>query len=138
MSNLLQSIFFALIMTLLFSFTKTHFTEQIIEGLEATLAKDEAVQIEVPAGQKANGIVFGGKLFLTNKRLLFIRHGYFQRKSQCSIERENISYIKPTKLYYIADNAIEITDTGGKKYLFNLQSRDEVLEALREEVKLKA
>jgi hypothetical protein len=129
-SNLISSVVFAAIMTFLFILSNKRFINDLQKDVSSALADDERVQIEVPAGHISGIIVYGGRLILTDKRLLFFKPDFFKKTRIWTLERESIDHIKPKKIFLIADNGIEITDNSGKKYSFNMQKRDEVLSRL--------
>lgn len=133
-SNLISSVFFAVIMTFLFSLSNKHFNNNLPKDVNSALADDERVQIEVPAGQKSGIIVYGGRLILTDKKLLFFKPNFFQKTRMWALKKENIDHIKPKKFFLVAHNGIEITDRSGKTYTFNMQKRDEVLSHLQQTI----
>lgn len=133
-SNLISSVVFAAIMTFLFILSNKRFINDLPKDVSSALADDERVQIEVPAGHISGIVVYGGRLILTDKRLLFFKPGFFQKTRIWTLERESIDHIKPKKTFLIADNGIEITDRYGKTYSFNMQKRDEVLGHLQQAI----
>ena len=130
LSDLISSVVFAAIMTFLFILSNKRFINDLQKDVSSALADDERVQIEVPAGHISGIVVYGGRLILTDKRLLFFKPDFFKKRRMWTLERESIDHIKPKKIFLIADNGIEITDNSGKKYSFNMQKRDEVLSRL--------
>lgn len=136
LSNFVQSILFALFMTISLPWSAKFFSKKIEKTIKTTLKKDEEAIVDIPSGQKIGLIVYGGKLLLTDERLLFVRHGFFQKTRMWALQRENIDHIKPKKIFLIADNGIEITDRYGKTYSFNMQKRDEILIALKKQLGL--
>ena len=134
-SNGIQSLFFAAIMSFILPFSFGNLAEKLEKSITYTLDKDEVIQVESPAGQKIKGIVYGGKLILTNKRFLFVRHDFFQKKKIWKLNRDQVQSIKAIKLFKLADNGLEIMDKYDNRYQFNSQNRDEVLAALQAEIK---
>ena len=78
-----------------------------------------------------NRIIFPGKLYLTDQRLIYIGFEYFQFEKIKSIKRKDIVDIQPVKIYNLIDNGIEIQDRNGKNHKFNFDDRYEVLAALQ-------
>ena len=134
LSDLISSMVFAAIMTFLFILSNKRFINDLQKDVSSALADDERVQIEVPAGHISGIVVYGGRLILTDKRLLFFKPDFFKKRRMWTLERESIDHIKPKKIFLIADNGIEITDRYGKTYSFNMQKRDEVLGHLQQAI----
>ena len=102
--------------------------------IKLELNKGEKIEIETRAGRLINRIIFPGKLYLTDQRLIYIGFEYFQFEKIKSIKRKDIVDIQPVKMYNLIDNGIEIQDQSGKKHKFNFDNRDEVLAALQTEM----
>ncbi len=133
--NFVQFILFALFMTISILWSAKFFSQKIEKTIKTTLKKDEEILVDIAAGQKIGFIVYGGKLILTDQRLLFLRHGFFQRKKVWALEVENISHSKPIKLFFIFNNGIEVTSQSGNRYIFNTPKRNQGLNILIENVK---
>ena len=134
-SNGIQSLLSAAFMSFILPLTFKHLAKKLEKSITFTLDEDEVIQVESPAGQKIKGIVYGGKLILTNKRFLFVRHGFFQKKKIWKLNRDQVQHIKPIKLFKLVDNGLEIMDKSDNTYHFNSQKRNEVLAALQAEIK---
>ena len=132
LSILAQSILFALFMSFFLPFNSRFFSKKLDKAISLTLKKGEAIDLETPAGHKKGLIVYGGKLFLTNERVLFVSHGFLQAKKTWEINRHAIKSIKPKKFFFFADNGLEIEDFSNNSYQFNMQNRNEVLSHLRQ------
>ena len=70
-------------------------------------------------------VAVGGKLFLTNKRLIFNPHKYNFQKGETSIDLSEITEISKRKTSRIMDNGLRIVTKDNEKYDLVLNDRDE-------------
>lgn len=76
-------------------------------------------------------VTVGGKLFLTNKRLIFNSHKYNLQKGETSIDLNDITEISKRKTSRIVDNGLRIATKDNSKYDLVLNNRDEWVEQLQ-------
>ncbi len=74
----------------------------------------------------------GGKLFLTDRRLVFLSHNFNIQKGQTSLGREDIGGILRKKALFFFKNRIHILTTAGKKYDLILADRETWIQKLLE------
>jgi len=132
--NIIQSLVFSLVLSLVSIFSWKPSNKKIEKLIKKELGKGEKIEIETRAGRLINRIIFPGKIYLTNQRLIYIGFEYFQFEKIKSIKREDIIDIQPVKMYDLIDNGIQIEDRTGKKHKFNFDNRDQVLAALQMEM----
>ena len=134
LENIIQSLVFGLVLSLVSIYNWRSSGRKIERLIKLELNKGEKIEIETRAGRLINRIIFPGKLYLTDQRLIYIGFEYFQFEKIKSIKRNDIVDIQPVKIYNLIDNGIEIQDRFGKKHKFNFDDRDEVLAALQTEM----
>ena len=76
-------------------------------------------------------VAVGGKLFLTNKRLIFNPHKYNFQKGETSINLSEITEISKRKTSRIVDNGLRVVTKDNAKYDLVLNDRDEWLKQLK-------
>lgn len=70
-------------------------------------------------------VAVGGKLFLTNKRLIFHPHKYNFQKGETSINLGDITEVIKRKTSRIVDNGLRVVTKDNAKYDLVLNDRDE-------------
>ena len=136
LENIIQSLVLGLVLSLISIYSWKPSNKKIEELIKKELGKGEKIEIETQAGRLINRIIFPGKLYLTDQRLIYIGFEYFQFEKIKSIKRKDIVDIQPVKIYNMIDNGIEIQDRFGNKHKFNFDNRDEVLVALQAEMNI--
>ena len=134
LENIIQSLVFGIVLSLVSIYNWRSSGRKLERLIKRELNKGEKIEIETRAGRLINRIIFPGKLYLTNQRLIYIGFELFQFEKIKSIKRKDIVDIQPVKMYNLIDNGIEIQDRNGKNHKFNFDDRDEVLAALRTEM----
>ncbi len=100
--------------------------------IEPELELNEEIEIEGPANLFRGIEGVGGKIFLTNKKLIFKSHKINVQKGQTNIEYSKIQEIVKRKTVKLIDNGIRITTDNGKKYDFVVNERDFWFEKINE------
>lgn len=131
-----QGVFFGLFFglgfpSLFFRFGK-HFAKRAGENIKADLEHGELIEAEGPANLFRGLEAVGGKLFLTNSRLIFKSHRMNIQTGQTSIHYNNIQTMVPGKSMKWLDNRLKIITGTGKPYDFVLHERDRWIEVLEE------
>ena len=137
-SYLFQGIFFGIFMGIGFPYVTqkfgTKFTSKIGKNIKPELAQDENIEIEGPANLFRGMEGVGGKLFLTNKKVVFKSHKINIQKGQTDILYENITEIIKRKTAKIMDNGIRIKTNGGNEFDFVVNEREKWIEKLNEKI----
>jgi len=133
-SSLIGSAVFSMIMGLVFGLFGRPKYRKSDEIISAELDQEENIQIESIAGIKEGYLVFPGKLYLTDQRLLFAKNKFLQDPEIKKVNRDELISVQPEKRYDLIDNGITLEVKSGKKHKFNFDDRDEVLTALRSEL----
>lgn len=81
-------------------------------GTGIDLENDETILFETGANHFKGIEGVGGKLYLTNKRLLFKSHKYNIQNHELSIPLSNIESVGRYRTFGITNNGISITSTG--------------------------
>nr|WP_240894672.1 GRAM domain-containing protein [Fodinibius halophilus] len=95
------------------------------------LSEGEKIIIEQKANLFRNWwIATGGKLFLTNRRLIFSAHKYNFQQKETSIDLSKISSIKKRKTARLVDNGLRINTTENTEFDFVVDDRSEWIDRL--------
>ena len=137
-SYLFQGIFFGIFMGIGFPYVTqkfgTKFTSKIGKNIKPELAQEENIEIEGPANLFRGMEGVGGKLFLTNKKVVFKSHKINIQKGQTDILYENITEIIKRKTAKIIDNGIRIKTNRGNEFDFVVNEREKWIEKLNEKI----
>ena len=138
-SLIFQGIFFGVFMGLGFPYVTekfgTRFTSKIGKNIKPELTQDEDIEIEGPANLFRGMEGVGGKIFLTNKKVIFKSHKINIQKGQIDILYENINEIIKRKTAKIIDNGIRIKTIDGNEFDFVVNEREKWIEKLNEKIK---
>ena len=111
-SYIFQGVFFGLIVGVGFPYMTVKFgtklTSKIGKNIKPDLIENELIEIEGPAILFCGIEGVGGKLFLTNKRLIFKSHKINIQKGQTNIEYRHIQNINKRKTAKLIDNGFRI------------------------------
>lgn len=100
---------------------------------DPVLDSDEQIEMSAPANYfRSKRLADGGKLFLTNKRLVFTAHKYNFKKSQVSINLEDILSAQGIKVSNAIDNGLRITQRDITVYDFVIDNADEWISVLQD------
>lgn len=139
LNNLIfQGIFFGVFMGIGFPYVMEKYgpriTSKMGKNIQPELSTGESVEIEGPANlfREMEGV--GGKLFLTNKNMIFKSHKLNIQTGQTDIPYENILEIVKRKTAKIIDNGIRIKTKDGKEYDFVVNERDYWMEKINEKI----
>lgn len=137
-SYLFQGIFFGIFMGVGFPYIiekfGTNFTSKLGKNIKIELAQNEYIEIEGP-GNLFRGIEgVGGKLFLTNRKVIFKSHKINIRNGQTDIAYENITELIKRKTAKLIDNGIKIKTNDGKEFEFVVNEREKWIEKLNEKL----
>ncbi len=137
-SMIFQSVFFGFFMAIGFPYMSdklaSRFAYKIGKNLKPTLTANEQVEIEIPANLFLGIEGVGGKLFLTNKSVIFNSHKFNVQKGQTRIDYENIADIIKRKTWKLIDNGIRIKTKNGQEFDFVATERDKLFEKINEKI----
>ncbi len=132
----IQAIIFGVLMTLFFIFLFPWVMRKIVGGridnIKPALLEEEKLEEEIFANLFRGIEAVGGKLFFTNKRLIFKSHSLNIQKGQTNISFSEINNLEKRKTMKIVDNGMKITTKDDKEYCFILEDRDLQIEKIKE------
>lgn len=107
-------------------------TLNIIPELES----DEEIEIHGPANMFRGIEGVGGKLFLTNKHMIFKSHKINIQTGQTAIDYNDIKGIETLKTLNLINNRLKINTVDDKSHVFVVNERDLWLKHLQERIDL--
>ena len=138
-SLIFQGIFFAIFFGLGFPYLIEKFggkfASKLGKNIIPELIENEQIENEGPANLFRGIEGVGGKLFLTNKKLIFKSHKLNIQTGQTNIDYSNIMDIVERKTAKIIDNGIRIKTTDGEEFDFVVNDRESWIEKLNEKIK---
>ena len=128
-----QTIFFGAFFGIGFPFLLNRIITQLIAKIKTPeINNPEKIILEGRANLfRGRFIAIGGKLLLTNKRLIFNSHKYNIQNSEISINLDEISEILGKKTYGIINNGLSIKLKNNLKYNFVVNQQSKWLEQLK-------
>lgn len=114
------------------------FSKKMGMKIKPELALNEEIEIEGPANLFRGIEGVGGKIFLTNKKMIFKSHHINVQKGQTDIEYSTIKELVKRKTAKLIDNRIRIIMNNGKEYDFVVNERDLWFEKITERLHKKA
>ena len=137
-SYLFQGIFMGIFMGLGLPYVSekfgTRFASKLGKNITPELTQNEQIEIEGPANLFRGIEGVGGKLFLTNKKIVFKSHKINIQKGQTDIPYENVSEIIKRKTAKLIDNGIRIKTNDGNEFDFVVNEREKWIENLKEKI----
>lgn len=135
-----QSLIYGIGMTLFFIFLFPKLMNKLvgkrIDTIKPTLLADEVLEREIFANLFRGLEGVGGKIFLTNSRLIFKSHSLNIQKGQTNIDYKNIVSVTKRKTMKLIDNGIKVTTKEGKVYCFVVNNRDIELKNILDKLNL--
>ena len=110
------------------------FFNKVGRKIKPYLETDEIIEIEGPANLFRGLEGVGGKLFLTNKKLIFKSHKINFQKGQTDINYQNIKQIVKRKTAKLIDNGIRIITKDDKEFDFVTNERDLWIEKINQRI----
>ena len=137
-SLLFQGIFFGIFFGIGFPYINEKlagkFSNKIGIKIKPELDAEEKIEIEGPSNLFRGMEGVGGKIFLTDKKLVFKSHKINVQKGQTNIEYKNIKEIIRRKTAIIVDNGIRIITNDNKEFDFVVNERDLWFENINERI----
>jgi hypothetical protein len=136
--NIITSIFFGLISGalsgFLFGWIMGLFANSkfVAKATKIDTEADENILFETAANHFKGAEAVGGKLYLTNKRLVFKSHKLNIQNHQLSLNRSDIQKVDRYKTMWMADNGLSVTTINGSVDKFVVEHRDKWLDYLTE------
>ncbi|MBO6606104.1 GRAM domain-containing protein [Psychroserpens sp.] len=130
--GLLFVIIFPLVMKLFGKKLSNSDTLKIIPVLES----DEEIEIHGPANMFRGIEGVGGKLFLTNKNIIFKSHKINIQTGQTAFDYNDIKGIETLKTLNLINNRLRITTVDDNSHVFVVNERDLWLKHLQERIEL--
>ncbi len=138
-SLIFQGIFFGISMGIGFPYVTqkfgTKFTSKIGKNIKPDLTKHENIEVEGPANLFRGIEGVGGKLFLTNKNIIFKSHKINIQSGQTNINYDEITEIIKRKTAKLIDNGIRIKTNQGNEFDLVVNEREKWIEKLNEKIK---
>lgn len=106
-------------------------SKSIMKGTEISVEKDETILFEAPANHFKGIEAVGGKLYATNKRLVFQSHKFNFQNHQLSIALTNIASVNKYKVMGVANTGLLITTDENKTEKFVVQQPEEWMKILQ-------
>jgi hypothetical protein len=133
-SILFQSVFFGVLFVLIFPWAMKKMIGKRIDNIQPELLNDEIIEEEIFANLFRGLEGVGGKIFLTNQRLVFKSHSLNIQKGQTNIVYLDIDSIHKRKTAKLVDNGIKIITKEGTEYNFVVNDRDAVLKKIQQKI----
>ncbi|MGB1269687.1 MAG: GRAM domain-containing protein [Flavobacteriaceae bacterium] len=138
---LFQGVFFGVFFGIGFPYINeklaVKFSNKVGIKIKPELGAEEKIEIEGPANLFRGMEGVGGKIFLTDKKLIFKSHKINIQKGQTNIEYKNIKDVIKRKTAKIIDNGIRIITNDNKEFDFVVNERDLWFEKINERINKK-
>ncbi|RAI87909.1 GRAM domain-containing protein [Algoriphagus yeomjeoni] len=134
-SLIFQGVFFGLFMTIGFPYIFKKLGNNLGKSIHPELSPDEEIEMEGPANLFKGAEAVGGKLFLTNQKLIFKSHSLNIQTGQTDISYETIFEATPRKAAKFVDNGMCLTLIDGQEYHFVVSDRTSWMEKIGTKLK---
>ncbi|WP_299015643.1 GRAM domain-containing protein [uncultured Polaribacter sp.] len=135
-----QSLIYGVAMTLFFIFLFPWMMKKLvgkrINTIQPELLENEMVNDEIFANLFKGIEGVGGKIFLTNERLIFKSHSLNIQKGQTNIKYSDILSVSKKKTAKLFNNGIKLITKKGTTYKFVVNDRDTELEKIQQKINL--
>ena len=133
-----QAVIYGVSMTLFFIFLFPWFMKKLvgkrIDNIKPELLENEKIEEEIFANIFRGLEGVGGKIFLTNERLIFKSHSLNIQKGQTNIKYSDIVEVEKRKTMKIVDNGIKVITKEKKEYCFVVNDRDIQLQRIQKRI----
>jgi hypothetical protein len=127
---ILQGVIFGALFILLFPWTLKKMTGKRIDTSIPELLKNEKVEEEIFANLFRGIEIVGGKIFLTNQRLIFKSYSLNIQKGQTNLIYSEISSVEKRKTMKIINNGMKIITNKGQEYCFVVNDRESQIQKI--------
>ena len=130
----IQGIIYGLIFSIFFPYLFGKFALSFSKKVKIipNLASKEIIEIEGPASLILGKERVGGKIFLTNEKMIFKSHEFNIQKGQTEIKYSEIIELLKIKMNSFFDNGIRLKTQNEKSFDFIVNERDLWVEKLKE------
>lgn len=126
-----QGAFIGLFLGLGLAYTFGKFGKRVTSQIFPDLAEDETIEVEGPANLfKGFMMSVGGKLFITNKKVIFKTHKINIQRGQTDIAFDEIAEVSTRRSAFLFSNGIRIKMNSGDQFDFVVHERDTWVELL--------
>jgi hypothetical protein len=119
-----QAVFFGVLFVFLFPWLMKKIVGKRLDDIAPELLENEKIEEEIFANLFRGLEGVGGKIFLTNQRLIFKSHSLNVQKGQTNIDYSEIVSVQKRKTIRVIKNGIKIITKHGKEYRFVIKERD--------------
>ncbi len=138
-SLIFQGIFFGIFFGIGFPYVSEKFARNFSKKMgikiKPEIELNEVIEIEGPANLFRGIEGVGGKIFLTDKKLIFKSHKINIQSGQTNINYDEITEIIKRKTAKLIDNGIRIKTNQGNEFDFVVNEREKWIEKLNEKIK---
>lgn len=138
-SLIFQGVFFGIFFGIGFPYINEKlagkFSNKIGQNIKPKLENNELIKIEGPANLFRGIIGIGGKMFLTDKKIIFKSHKFNIQKGQTDIIYKNVKLVAKRKTAKLIDNRIRIITNNNKEFDFVVNERDLWFDKINEQLK---
>jgi len=129
-TSLIFSIGMSFIFPLLMRWTGKKLSKKIDSFLPQIISNDEEIKFQDMANLTKGFEKVGGKLLLTNERLLFVSHKFNIQSGITSINPKEIASVEKVKMMIFFDNGLKINMKDNTSHTFVVNERKTWLEKL--------
>ncbi|EAQ42966.1 GRAM domain-containing protein [Polaribacter sp. MED152] len=133
-SIIFQAIFFGVLFVLIFPWAMKKMLSKKVNNIKPDLLNNETVEEEIFANLFRGIEGVGGKIFLTNERLIFKSHSLNIQKGQTDINYSDIVSVDKRKTAKLIYNGIRIITKQGVKYDFVVNDRNIELQKIQQKL----
>lgn len=130
--SILSGLFGGALNGLLFGWLMGLFAKRLTKDIKIDTKADEIILFDTGANHFKGAEAVGGKLYLTNKRLVFKSHKFNIQNHELSINLSDIYKVDRYKTLGLVNNGLSVATDGNKKEKFVVQQIDEWLNQLKE------
>ena len=131
----IRGLLIGLIVSFTISLISNKLDRKMTRNVVPKLNDNEKIEIEGPANLYKGVEGVGGKMFLTNQRMIFKSHNYNIQTGQTNIPFMDIEDVIERKLFLIADVGLRVKLKGRKKYDFVVNERNKWIEEINSKLK---
>ena len=115
---IIQGVIWGVLFVLIFPWTMKKLVGTRLNTITPELLAEEQIAQEIGASLFRGLEAVGGKIFLTNKRLIFQSHSFNVQKGQTNIAFSDINNVAHRKTMKLINNGIKISTIKGEEYCF--------------------
>ncbi|PWJ38583.1 GRAM domain-containing protein [Sediminitomix flava] len=132
---LLEGLIFGLCMAFIFPFGLEVLAKKLSNSISPNLDASEKIEIEGGASLFQGKEAVGGKIFLTNNKMIFIPHKFNIQKKELEIPFLKIKEVTGRKTAKVVDNGLRIVLENDDYFDFIVNERDVWIEKITERIK---